>query len=187
MKSETYDLSQKRIAVLATDGFEPSELTEPVKALQGAGAEVVIVSLESGSIKGKGGDPTVDVDVVVEDVNDGEFHGLLLPGGVKNPDTLRMSESAVRFVRSFFEAGKPVAAICHGPWLLVEADVANGRRVTSYASIKTDLVNAGAEWVDEPVVVDQGLVTSRTPDDLDAFNAKMLEEFAEGVHAGQHP
>lgn len=186
MTTQKFNLSEKCIAVLATNGFEPSEFSEPVKALRNAGAEVVVVSLEKGSIEGKGGEPRVEVDIAVDDAREADYHALLLPGGVVNPDTLRTNERAVRFVRDFFEVGKPVGAICHGPWMLAEADVIRGRRLTSYSSIKTDLINAGANWVDEEVVVDQGLVTSRTPDDLEAFNAKLLEEITEGVHSGQH-
>jgi protease I len=148
----------------------------------------VIVSPVKGKVKGwnhdKWGDE-IAVDVPLSDADAGDFDGLLLPGGVMNPDKLRMNEDAVEFVYEFFNSGKPVAAICHGPWMLVEADVVADRRVTSYPSIQTDLENAGAEWVDEEVVVDEGLVTSRSPKDLPAFNRKMVEEFAEGVHAGQ--
>jgi protease I len=171
-----------KIAALLTDGYEPSELTEPMRALREAGAEVVIVSNHDGTIKGKKEQDTATVDLTLDRARPDDFGGLLLPGGVKNPDIMRQDERAVRFVRSFFDAGKPIAAICHAPWMLVEADVVRGRRLTSYPSLKTDLRNAGAEWVDEAVVTDQGLVTSRTPDDIPAFNAKMIEEFAEGIH-----
>ncbi|BET65423.1 type 1 glutamine amidotransferase domain-containing protein [Opitutales bacterium ASA1] len=185
----TTPLKDIRVAVLATDGFEQSELLEPRRALREAGAETSVVSLRSGSIRGwkhdEKGD-SVDVDLTVAEADASTFDALLLPGGVMNPDQLRQDEDAVRFVREFFRAGKPVAAICHGPQLLVEADVVEGRKLTSYASIRTDLINAGAEWVDQAVVCDQGLVTSRTPEDIPAFNAKMIEEFAEGVHSGQH-
>lgn len=183
------NLNGRTVAVLATDGFEQSELEKPCEALRNAGAEVEIVSLESGSIKGWDDDEfgdSVDVDVTVKEASPENYDALLLPGGVMNPDKLRQEPAAVRFVRAFFEAGKPVAAICHGPQLLIEADVVRGRRLTSYPAIRTDLRNAGAEWVDESVVTDQGLVTSRKPDDIPDFNRKMLEEFAEGVHAGQH-
>jgi protease I len=185
----TTPLKDVRVAVLATDGFEQSELLEPRRALRDAGADTSVVSLRSGSIRGWNHDEkgdSVDVDLTVAEADASTFDALLLPGGVMNPDQLRQDEDAVRFVREFFRAGKPVAAICHGPQLLVEADVVEGRKLTSYASIRTDLINAGAEWVDQAVVCDQGLVTSRTPDDIPAFNAKMIEEFAEGVHSGQH-
>ena len=186
MKNER--LQGKKIAILATDGFEQSELLKPRAALDEAGATTEIVSLKGGSIKawneGNWGE-TVKVDRTVADADADDYDGLLLPGGVLNPDKLRLHEEAVEFARAFFEAGKPVAAICHGPQLLIEAEVVRGRRVTSYHSVKKDLMNAGADWVDEPVVTDNGLVTSRKPDDIPQFNAKMIEEFAEGVHAGQ--
>lgn len=178
-------LDGKKIAILATDGFEQSELFEPKKALEEAGAQTQVVSLQSGSIKGwneKQWGDEVSVDTTVENASASDFDGLVLPGGQMNPDKLRADENAVAFVRAFFEQKKPVGAICHGPWLLVEAGVADGRKVTSYKSIKTDLKNAGADWVDQEVVVDNGLVTSRQPDDLPAFNAKLIEEFAEGKH-----
>jgi protease I len=171
-----------KVAVLVTDGYEPSELTEPIRALREAGAEPTIVSDHDGQIKGKTDADTADVALTLDVARPDDYAALLLPGGVKNPDTMRQDERGVAFVRHFADAGKPIAAICHAPWMLVEADVVRGRRVTSYPSLKTDLRNAGAEWVDEPVVVDQGLVTSRTPRDLPAFNAKMLEEFGEGIH-----
>lgn len=178
------------VAVLATDGFEQSELTEPVRALEEAGAAVHIVSPEHGKIRGwKDGDwgDSVEVDRTIEEaqVRVAEYDALVLPGGVMNPDTLRMREDATRFVREFFKAGKPVAAICHGPQILIDCGVIQGREVTSYPSIKNDLKNAGARWVDREVVVDEGLVTSRTPKDLDAFIEKMIEEIREGVHSGQ--
>lgn len=178
----------KKIAILATDGFEQSELFEPRKALLEAGAEVDIVSLEKGSIKGWNetdwGD-SISVDKTLDEVKASEYHALMLPGGLFNPDTLRTEQKAVNFVSGFFAEGeqKPVGAICHGPWLLAEANVVADRKVTSYPSIQTDLKNAGAKWVDEKVVVDQGLVTSRKPDDLDAFNRKLIEEICEGRHA----
>ena len=171
-----------KVAVLVTDGYEPSELTEPVKALRDAGADVTIVSDHDGTVRGKTDADTATVDFSLDVARPDDYAALLLPGGVKNPDTMRQNQLGVAFVRHFADAGKPIAAICHAPWLLVEADVVRGRRVTSYPSLKTDLRNAGGEWVDEEVVVDQGIVTSRSPKDLPAFNAKMLEEFAEGVH-----
>jgi len=174
-----------RVAVLATDGYETSELTEPTRALREAGAAVTIVSNHDGTIKGKTDADLAEVDLTLDAANPGDFDALLLPGGVKNPDTLRQDERAVRFVRAMHDAGKPIAAICHAPWMLVEADVVRGRRVTSYPSLKTDIRNAGGDWLDEEVVVDQGIVTSRTPKDIPSFNAKMLEEFAEGVHASR--
>jgi protease I len=182
------ELSGKRVAILATDMFEQVELVEPRKAVEQAGAEVELVSLETGEIQGFDHYDQADtfpVDRAVADVSADDYDALLLPGGVGNPDTLRMDEDAVRFVRSFFEQGKPVAAICHAPWLLVEADVVRGRNVTSFWSIRTDVRNAGGNWSDEEVVVDDGLVTSRSPDDLPAFNAKVVEEFAEGRHERQ--
>lgn len=176
------------MAILVADGFEQSELLRPKEALDQAGATTRIISLKSGSVKGWDHDhfgQAMKVDATVDQASAETFDALLLPGGVMNPDTLRTSRPAVQFVHDFFAAGKPVAAICHGPQILIEADVVRGRTVTSYPSIKTDLVNAGANWQDAPVVVDQGLVTSRKPDDIPQFNAKMIEEFMEGVHAGQ--
>jgi protease I len=184
-----HDLTGKKVAILAADGFEEDELVKPREALEEAGAETEVVSPVEGKIKGKKHmkpGRSVKVDVPLEEANAEEYDALLLPGGVQNPDTLRMEPRAVEFVKSFFDAHKPVAAICHGPWTLVEADVVRGRRMTSYPSIKTDLKNAGADWVDEEVVVDNGLVTSRKPDDIPAFNAKMIEEIAEGVHDEEH-
>lgn len=181
-------LTGKKVAILATDMFEQVELVEPRKAVEQAGAHVDLVSLEKGEIQGFNHYDQADtfpVDKVVTDVSVDDYDALLLPGGVGNPDTMRMDENAVRFVRSFFEQGKPVAAICHAPWMLVEADVVRGRMLTSFWSIKTDIRNAGGDWVDEKVVVDEGLVTSRSPDDLPAFCTKAIEEFAEGKHAGQ--
>lgn len=174
----------KSIALLATDGFEDSELVKPQQAVKEAGATVVVVSNGKDTIEGKNG-TEVDVDVNVADVNAEDFDGLLLPGGVHNPDVMRTVPEAVEFVRDFFELHKPVAAICHAPWMLIEADVVQDRKLTSWPSLKTDLQNAGAEWVDEEVVTDQGLVTSRNPDDIPAFIAKAIEEFAEGEHAKQ--
>jgi protease I len=173
-----------RVATLATDGVEDSELVEPTRALREAGAAVTLISVKPGAIKGKHGD-AYPVDMTLDQASAQDFDALLLPGGVANPDKLRMNERAVSFVRDMFTADKPIAAICHAPWMLIEADVLRGRRVTSYPSLKTDIRNAGGDWVDEEVVVDQGLVTSRRPDDIPAFNAKMLEEFAEGAHAGR--
>ena len=181
-------LSGKTVAVLATDGVELVELTEPVKALKEAGASVEILSLKAGEFQGFNhltpGDK-VTADKAVADADAGSYAGLLLPGGVANPDQLRADKDAVAFVRAFFEAGKPVAAICHAPWLLVEAGVVEGRTLTAFESIRTDLRNAAAKVVNEEVVVDEGLVTSRCPDDIPAFNRKMIEEFAEGRHQGQ--
>ena len=179
------ELPNKTIAILATDGFEQIELTEPRKALEAAGAKTHIVSLKSGKIQGFNHFEKADefaVDKVVASAKAEVYDGLVLPGGVHNPDALRVDEDAIYFIRSFFEQHKPVAAICHGPWTLVEADVVQGRTLTSWPSIKTDILNAGGNWVDEEVQVDQGLVTSRKPDDLEAFCAKMIEEFAEGQH-----
>ncbi len=179
------DTNNKRVAILATNGFEESELRSPREALLQSGAFVDLISLETGAIKGwKDGNwgDADQVDRAVADAKAEDYDALLLPGGVMNPDKLRMDPDAVAFVRAFFDQGKPVAAICHGPWILAEADVLCGRKVTSYPSIRTDLTNAGAHWVDEEVVVDHGLITSRSPKDLPAFNAKMLEEIAEGVH-----
>ncbi len=181
----TKKLEGKKIAILATDGFEQSELFEPKKALEEAGATTHVVSIESGSIKGWNhtdwGDK-INVDVKLADAQPSDYDGLLLPGGVMNPDKLRMNPDAVDFAASFMREGKPVAAICHGPWTLVETGMVKDKKMTSYESIKTDLKNAGANWVDEEVVVDNGLVTSRKPDDIPAFNKKMIEEFAEGRH-----
>ncbi|MGI8542544.1 MAG: type 1 glutamine amidotransferase domain-containing protein [Aridibacter sp.] len=181
-------LSGKKVAILAANGFEQSELFEPKKALEDAGAEVLIVSLESGEIKGwneKEWGKSIAVDLTVDEANANDFNALQLPGGVMNPDKLRMNKKAVSFVKSFFEAGKPIAAICHAPWTLIEADIVKGKTITSWASLKTDLENAGAKWVDKEVVVDNGLVTSRNPDDIPAFNQKMIEEIAEGKHQRQ--
>jgi len=179
------DIQGKRVAILATNGVEQVELTEPRKALEQAGAHTELVSPEAGKIKAwnfsEWGDE-FDVDVTLDTANPDDYDALLLPGGVMNPDRLRMNEKAVAFVRAFYEQGKPIAAICHGPWLLAEADIVRGRRVTSYPSLKTDLRNAGADRVDEEVVTDEGIVTSRRPDDIPAFNRKMIEEIAEGRH-----
>jgi protease I len=174
------ELKGKRVAILATDGFEQSELMAPHQALLKAGASVDVISLKPGRIQGmqhhdKG--DTVAVDKLVGEVDAGSYAALVLPGGVANPDTLRTDRQAVAFVRAFVDAKQPIAAICHGPWTLIEADAVRGRTMTSWPSLKTDLKNAGAEWVDREVVVDRGLVTSRKPDDLPAFIGKMIEEF----------
>jgi len=178
------DLTGKKVAFLATNGYEDSELTSPWEAVTAAGAAAVMLSPEEGELEGKNGHRQ-PVDRQVAGADAAEFDALVLPGGVVNADHLRMDADAVAFGRAFFEQHKPVGVICHGGWLLVEADVVSGRTLTSYPSLKTDLRNAGATWVDEEVVVDEGLVSSRTPDDLPAFNAKVVEEIAEGAHAGQ--
>ena len=177
-------LDGKKVAFLLTNGFEDSELTSPWEAVTQAGATATLVSPESGTLTGKKGHEA-GVDQQVADADAGEFDALMLPGGVVNGDKLRMDEAAVAFTKAFFEAGKPVGVICHGGWILTDADVVRGRTLTSYPSLKTDLRNAGAEWVDEEVVVDHGLVSSRTPDDLPAFNAKLVEEIGEGKHERQ--
>lgn len=185
------ELSGKRVAFLvANEGVEQIELTSPMDAVRAAGAEVDLIAPEKEEIQGfnhldKG--DTFSPDLSLGEADPSHYDGLVLPGGVANPDQLRTKPDAVEFVRAFFEAAKPVGAICHAPWTLVEADVVRGRTITSWPSLQTDLRNAGAEWVDEEVHVDQGLVSSRKPDDLDAFNAKIVEEFAEGVHEGQRP
>jgi protease I len=182
-------LNDKRIAFLtANEGVEQVELTKPLQAVREAGAEAELIAPEAGEVQAfnhldKG--DRFPVDQAIADADASHFDALVLPGGVANPDQLRMNPEALEFVRAFFEAGKPVAAICHAPWALIEADVVRGRTLTSFPSLRTDLRNAGAEWVDEEVHVDEGLVTSRKPDDLEAFKAKLLEEFAEGVHEGQ--
>lgn len=182
-------LHGKRVAILATDGFEQSELEKPRAALEEAGAETEVVSPQHNEIwawdKDHIGD-RVKVDVSLEDAEPDEYDALLLPGGVMNPDKLRILPAAVKFARAFFESGKPVAAICHGPQILINAEVVRGRKLTSYPAIKTDLINAGAHWVDEKVVTDKGLVTSRKPEDIPEFNEKMIEEIAEGFHSRQH-
>jgi protease I len=179
------ELRNKRVAALVDNGFEQSELAEPKKALEAAGAKVDIVSPQDTKVKGwqhiKWGDE-FSVDRKLEDARTDEYDALLLPGGVMNPDKLRANTKAVQFVKGFVDAGKPIAAICHGPWTLIEAGAVQGRRMTSWPSLATDLRNAGANWVDQECVVDNGLVTSRKPDDIPAFNKKMIEEFAEGTH-----
>lgn len=184
----TQSLSGKRVAILIADGFEQIEMTSPRDALKAAGATTTIVSIKPEPVEGWNHFEKADrfpVAITADLASADDFDALLLPGGVANPDQLRANTSAVAFVRSFFEQHKPVAAICHGPWTLIDAGVVRGRRMTSYPSIKTDLINAGAEWSNEQVVTDNGLVTSRMPADLPAFNAKMIEEIAEGVHAQQ--
>ncbi len=178
------ELTDKTIALLATDEFEDSELTRPLEALKAAGATVEIISNKLGTIVGKNG-TEVTVNAVSDEVDSNSYQGLFLPGGVGNPDKLRLHTPSVAFVRSFFEAHKPVAAICHAPWMLIEAGVVSGRNIASWPSLKTDLENAGASWLDEAVVTDNGLVTSRNPDDIPVFIDKMIEEFAEGTHAEQ--
>lgn len=178
-------ISNKKVAILSTNGFEESELTSPKAALLEAGAEVHVIAPESGVIKGwKDGNWSIEVkvDKVLSDVNPSDYDALVLPGGVINPDKLRLNKDAVAFATHFLENGKPVAAICHGPQTLIETGLLKERQLTSFPSLKTDLENAGANWVDRAVVVDKGLVTSRTPDDLPAFNKKMIEEIGEGVH-----
>jgi protease I len=182
------ELQGKRIAFLFTEGVEQVELLEPVEAVRRAGGETTLVSLERGPVQmfnhlDKA--ETIEATLSASEADASEFHGLVLPGGVANPDFLRADKDAVAFVRAFFEQHKPVGAICHGPWTLIEADVVAGRTLTSWPSLRTDLRNAGAHWVDEQVHVDHGLVTSRKPDDLEAFCAKLIEEFAEGEHEGQ--
>jgi protease I len=179
------ELQGKRVAAIVADGFEQIELLEPKGALEAAGAQVDVISPQTASVRGwnhtEWGD-AVRVDRAIDDVWPADYDALLLPGGVMNPDRLRTSSKAVKFIHDMFDAGKPIAAICHGPWTMIEAGVVRGIRMTSYPSIKTDLKNAGANWVDEQVVVDRGIVTSRKPDDIPAFNQKMIEEFREGQH-----
>jgi deglycase len=180
---------KKRIAILATNGFEESELSSPKKAMEDAGFAVEIVSENTGFIKAwSDGNWSKDysVDKTLNQVSANDYNALVLPGGVMNPDKLRRNEDALLFVRDFFKQEKPVAAICHAPWILISADVVKGRKMTSFNSIKDDLVNAGANWVDQEVVVDSGFVTSRNPNDLPAFNSKLIEEIKEGKHQEQH-
>ncbi|MBA2428676.1 MAG: type 1 glutamine amidotransferase [Thermoleophilaceae bacterium] len=180
------ELDGMKVAILAADGVEQVELEQPKKAIEDAGGTTELVSVSSGEIQAMNQDidkgDTFSVDKEVSDVSPDDYDGLLVPGGTVNPDKLRIDANAVTFVQEFFKTGKPVGAICHGPWILVEADVARGRRLTSFPSIRTDLRNAGADVVDEEVVTDQGLVTSRSPDDLEAFCAKLVEEIGEGKH-----
>jgi len=187
-ESVTQQLQGKKIAILAEQGFEQVELIEPREALREAGATVEVVSPRQGKLRGwnhtQWGEE-IDVDRPLEKARASDYDGLMLPGGVMNPDKLRMNHKAVEFVREFFRDGKPIAAICHAPWMLAEAGVVSGYKVTSYPSIKTDLVNAGANWTDQECVVDRGVVTSRKPDDIPAFNKKMIEEFAEGRHGSR--
>jgi protease I len=181
-------LKGKKVAIIAADMVEQVELVEPRKALDDAGAETHLISLKPGEIQGFNHFDPADkhkVDRTIEEADASEYDALMIPGGVGNPDQLRGDENVVAFVRGFFDAGKPVAAICHAPWVLVEAGVVRDRKLTSWPTLQTDIRNAGGNWVDEQVVVDAGLVTSRKPDDIPAFNAKMIEEFAEGQHAEQ--
>ena len=176
----------KKVAILATDGFEESELVETKRMLEEAGIVTTVVAPQAGKIKAwkhTEWGQEVQVDKTLEQCEPNDFDALMIPGGVMNPDKLRMEPKAVEFVRSMYESGKPIGAICHGPWLLVEADALRGRQATSYAAIKTDLINAGANWVDQEVVTDQGIVTSRKPDDIPAFSRKLIEEIGEGTHA----
>ncbi len=185
-------LNGKRVAILATNGFEYDELIGPCDGLTQEGAKITIVSLEPGTIKGwKDGNwsGSIPVDETVSQADPSSFDALVIPGGVINPDKMRMDPGAVRFVRAFFDAGKPIGAICHGPWMLVEANVVQDRTLTSWPSLKTDIANAGGNWVDEPAVVDEGLVTSRNPGDIPEFNRKLIEEIQEGAHVREtaHP
>ena len=181
-------LKGKRVAIIAADMVEQVELVEPRKALEAAGAQTELISMKPGTIQGFNHFDKADthkVDRTVEEADAGDYDGLLIPGGVGNPDLMRGDENMVAFAHAFFEQGKPVAAICHGPWMLVEAGVVRGRQLTSWPTLRTDIRNAGGNWIDEQVVVDGGLVTSRRPDDIPAFNAKIIEELAEGTHAAQ--
>ena len=184
------NLTGRKIAILATHGFEQSELLKPQSALQAAGAETKVVSLERGTIKGwndKNWGQEVPVDLTVDEANPDDFDGLLLPGGVMNPDHLRTNPKAVHFARAFFDAHKPIAAICHGPWLLVEAGIVKSRTLTSWPSLKTDIINAGGKWVDQEVVSEQGLITSRKPTDIPAFNRAMMKAFEDSVSKTTSP
>jgi len=178
----------KRIAILATDGFEQAELLEPKRNLESAGAITTVIAPKAGQIKGwaeQNWGQSVNVDQTLDEADPNNFDALLLPGGVMNPDKLRMDERAVNFAKAFNDSGKPIGAICHGPWLLVEADVVEGREITSWPSLKTDIENAGGDWVDREVVADNGIVTSRKPADIPAFSQKLIEEIAEGVQANR--
>jgi protease I len=183
------NLTNKKVAILVADGFEQIEMTDPRRALEHAGAMVTLISPNPSTVKGwqhtDRGD-RFDIDMTLKHASASDFDALMLPGGVMNPDTLRMDADAIAFIKEFARTGKPIAAICHGPWTLIEAGIAKGRVMTSWPSLKTDLKNAGATWVDQAVVVDNGLVTSRNPDDIPAFNDKMIEEISEGIHMQQH-
>ncbi|GAA5513763.1 putative cysteine protease YraA [Deinococcus carri] len=189
MTQQQKNVQGKKVAILVADGFERVELEQPRQALQQAGAVTQVVSLKPGEVQGMNHDlepaGKVKVDRTITEVSANDFDALLLPGGTVNPDKLRLSPEAMAFVRAFYDAGKPIAAICHGTWSLLESGISRGLRITSWPSLQTDLRNSGAEWVDEEVVTDRGVVTSRKPDDLSAFNAKMLEEFAEGDHSAK--
>jgi protease I len=184
------ELNGKKIAIIATDGVEQPELEQPRDAITGAGGTTELLSPETGEIQAVNSDinpsVTFTVDKAIADANVDDYDGVLLPGGVANPDTLRTDEHVISFLQDFFKTGKPVGVICHGPWTLVEADLVRGRTLTSYPSVQTDIRNAGGNWVDEEVVVDEGLVSSRNPDDLPAFCAKIVEEYAEGAHDVAH-
>jgi len=178
------NLNSKKVAIIATDGVEAVELTEPKKALEQAGATVHVISLKSGQIRGfNHGEPgsAIKVDRAIADVKAADYDDLVLPGGVANPDSLRTNREMVQFVKSFVDSGKPVAAICHGPWMLIEAGAVKGRTLTSWPSLKTDIANAGGNWVDKEVVSDRGMITSRNPNDIPAFNRMILEEFSRGT------
>ena len=187
MNTNMKPLTDIKVAILSDDGFEEVELTSPKEMLESNGATVEIVSTKEKirSWKGDNWNMELDTDILIDQANADDYNALLIAGGVANPDLLRREEKVVDFVSSFFEDGKPIASICHGPQVLIETGALNGRMMTSFPSIKTDLKNAGAQWIDKSVVVDAGLVTSRSPEDLDDFNAKMIEEFAEGVHENQ--
>lgn len=190
MIEQSNKLIGTKIAILATDGFEESELTEPYEALKAAGAEVQVISINAGTIRGwkdNNWSKNITVDNTLTLIAPSEFDALVLPGGVINPDKLRIEKNAIRFIQDFVSKGKPIAAICHGPQTLIEANAVEGRRMTSWLALKTDLMNAGAIWVDEEVVVDQGLITSRSPADIPAFNRKMIEEFAFEIHNRSTP